>query len=173
MRAVITEKDLAAMNKRLEQPGARATDEQKAAAAQKEDDYVAQLAKFVPVEVIAFYVAMSAAATTVKSTLPSYETVTSVMFLMGFFATLIFTLATNKRELRPGDAPGVYSKAAISTGGFVVWAFSLGAPFTAISWYNPFYGTLSLAFYTLVAPKIYELVPVLPAKRQTATPKNP
>jgi 4-hydroxybenzoate polyprenyltransferase len=147
MRGVITEKDVAKM-KAVGAP-----------TEQKPDDYVAHLAKFVPVEVISFYVAMSAAAATAKSTLPSYETVAWVMFLMGFFATLIFTLATNKRELRPDKIPGVYSKAAISTGAFVVWAFSLGAPFTSISWYHPFYGTLSLAFYTLVAPKIYKLFP--------------
>lgn len=164
MRAVITEKDLTAMQKRVDRLGTAATAAQKASAAQTPDDYVAQLAKFVPAEVVSFYVAMFAAASTAKSTFTSYETVTVVMFLMGFFATLIFTFATNKKELKPHDAPGLYSKAAISTGAFVVWAFALGAPFTAFSWYNPFYGTLALAFYTLVAPKLYELVPVQTVK---------
>ncbi len=161
MRAVITEKDLTAMQKRVHLLGAAATATQKASAEQAPDDYVSQLAKFVPAEVISFYVAMFAAASTAKSTFNSYEIVTIVMFLLGFFATLIFTLATNKKELKPNDVPGLYSKAAISTGAFVVWAFTLGAPFTTFSWYNPFYGTLALAFYTLVAPKLYELVPVI------------
>ena len=156
MRAVITEKDLRKMKEELPK---NATAEQTEPTEQKPDDYVAQLAKFIPVEIISFYVAIFAAATAAKSTLPSYDTITWVMFFMGFFATLIFTLAINKKELKPQATPGLYSKAVISTGAFVVWAFTLGAPFTTFSWYNPFYGTLSLAFYTLVAPKLYELVP--------------
>ena len=156
MRAVITEKDLRKMKEKLPP---NATLAQTQTTEQKPDDYVAQLTKFIPVEIIAFYVAIFAAATAAKSTLPSFDTITWVMFFMGFAATLIFTLANNKKELRPDNIPGTISKAAISTGSFVVWAFSLGAPFTTFSWYNPFYGTLALMFYTLVAPKIYELFP--------------
>jgi hypothetical protein len=156
MRAVLTEKDIETIKTKT----SSTTKQKDNADNLKPDDYASQIGKFIPAEIIAFYVAMFAAATAVKDTLPSYQLVTTVMFFMGLIATLIFTFATGKKDLKSINAPGLYSKALISTGAFIVWAFTFGAPFTALSWYNVFYGTLALGFYTLVAPKIYELVPV-------------
>jgi uncharacterized membrane protein YeiH len=123
--------------------------------AQKPDDYVAQLIKFIPSEIVSFYIAIFVAAGAVTGiTSGTYW----IMFVMGLVATLVFTLANNKRELMANQIPGVFSKTIISTIAFFVWAFTLGAPFTSLSWYHPFYGTMLLMFYTLLAPKLYELV---------------
>lgn len=154
LRGVITEKDLAKRGKKIE--GLKAQGVAASAEAQKPDDYVAQLVKFIPSEVVSFYVAIFAAAGAATG-------ITSgiywIMFAMGLVATFFFTLANNKKDLMANQIPGVFSKTIISTMAFFVWAFTLGAPFTSLSWYHPFYGTMLLMFYTLLAPKIYELIP--------------
>lgn len=152
LRGVITEKDLAKRKKAdLTAQIAPAREE-----AQKPDDYVAQLIKFIPSEIVSFYVAIFAAAGAVTGiTSGTYW----IMFVMGLVATFVFTLANNKKELMANQIPGVFSKTIISTIAFFVWAFTLGAPFTSLSWYHPFYGTMLLMFYTLLAPKLYELIP--------------
>jgi hypothetical protein len=140
LRGVITEKDIA-------RAGAGGQD-------QKPDDYVAQLWKFIPSEIVSFYVAIFAAAAAATGiTSGTYW----IMFVMGLVATFVFTLANNKKDMQ-NQIPGVISKTIISTIAFFVWAFTLGAPFTSLSWYNPFYGTMLLMFYTLLTPKLYELI---------------
>ena len=152
MRSVITDKDLAKMSARVPTKGLAPPPPP----TQKPDDYVSQLTKFIPSEVVSFYVAIFAAAGAVTGIASGTYW---IMFLMGLVATLFFTLASNKKELRADQIPGVYSKTVISTVAFFVWAFTLGAPFTSFSWYHPFYGTMLLMFYTLLAPKLYELIP--------------
>jgi len=60
-----------------------------------------------------------------------YQNINWVMFAMGLVATLVFSLATNKRELKAGEVniDGQIIKAILSTIAFVIWAFILGAPF--------------------------------------------
>jgi len=150
LRGVITEKDIAKMTEK------KTILDAEAQTVLKKDDYVAQLIKFIPSEIVSFYVAIFAAASAITDLAPiTYW----VMFIMGLVATLFFTLANNKKELLANNIPGVFSKTAISTFAFFVWAFTLGEPFKSLSWYQPFYGTMLLMFYTLLAPKLYELIP--------------
>jgi len=150
LRGVITEKDIEKMSAGAQKKGLAAP------TVQKPDDYVAQLTKFIPTETVSFYVAILAAAIAATG-IPSGAY--WIMFVMGLVATLFFTLASNKKELMANQIPGVVSKTIITTFAFFVWAFTLGAPFTSLSWYHPFYGTMLLTFYTLLAPKLYELIP--------------
>ena len=140
----------------------RAQDSQKAQELEKKvDDYVSQLVKFIPAEVVTFYTAIFVSASSVAAEIP-YQNVTWLMFGMGLIATLVFSLSNNKKELKTEevDVSGQITKAILSTIAFVIWAFTLGAPFKdALSWYHPFYGTLLMTFYTLIAPKIYSLIP--------------
>lgn len=140
----------------------RAQDPQKAQELEKKvDDYVSQLVKFIPAEVVTFYTAIFVSANSVAAEIP-YQNVTWLMFGMGLIATLVFSLSNNKKELKTAevDVSGQVTKAILSTIAFVVWAFTLGAPFKdALSWYHPFYGTSLMTFYTLIAPRIYSLIP--------------
>ncbi len=60
-----------------------------------------------------------------------YQNINWVMFAMGLVATLVFSLATNKRELKASEVntDGQIMKAILSTIAFGIWAFILGAPF--------------------------------------------
>jgi hypothetical protein len=152
LRSVITEKDIATIKK---------IDEAKAAALEKEkDDYISQLAKFIPAEVVSFYTAILVSAQAITTELPD-QNVYWLMFAMGLIATIIFSYANNKKELRrdDNDIPGQLIKPTLTTIAFVIWAFTLGTPFDQIPGYHPFYGTLLMTFYTLITPKIYEIIP--------------
>lgn len=166
MRSIITEKDA----EKITDPQAKTEEVQ-----EKIDDYLSQLVKFIPAEVVTFYTAIFVSARSVMSEIP-YQSVTWLMFAMGLFATFVFSWATNKRQLKVSkidaqgkpiagkagkiDIDGQIVKAVLSSIAFCIWAFTLGAPFEGtFSWYHPFYGTLLLTFYTLMTPKIYELLP--------------
>lgn len=163
MRAIITEKDVETVRK----TNPTKADELE----EKKDDYASQLAKFIPAEVVSFYTAISVSAQSVMTEIP-YQSITGILFAMGLIATIVFSYANNKKELKRDDIPGQIIKPVLTTIAFIIWAFTLGAPFKgAISWYHPFYGTLLMTFYTLITPKIYEILPQ-PKRKPSTAPSN-
>jgi len=165
LRAIIAEKDVESVRK-INPTKADELEE-------KKDDYASQLAKFIPAEVVSFYTAIAVSAQSVMTEIP-YQSITWMLFAMGLIATIVFSYANNKKELKLEDVdiPGQITKSVLTTIAFIIWAFTLGAPFKdAISWYHPFYGTLLMTFYTLITPKIYEILPQPKSKPSTA-PSN-
>ena len=123
------------------QPPAIPGKEDPRAAAERPDDYKQKLYKYIPAEVVALYLTLDAllrAAGEMGGWLP--------WLVCGFcfLATPLYLcrVAGVKRA----------SQLAVSTVAFAVWAFTLGGPFTALSWYRPIYGGLLLPAYTFLIP---------------------
>ena len=111
------------------------------AAVERPDDYKQKLYKYIPAEVIALYLTFDTllrAAGEEKGFLP--------WLVCGFcfLGTPLYLcrVAGVKRA----------SQLAVSTVAFAVWAFALGGPFAALSWYRPIYGGLLLPAYTFLIP---------------------
>jgi hypothetical protein len=110
------------------------------------DSFMEKLFKYIPAEVIAFYVFVSGLlnGTTLSSKMVIYWVVVALGMAGAFLWTLRITHDPTKRP--------AYLQAAISTLAFLVWVFALGGPFTAFSWYDSILGAILLAAFTLFTP---------------------
>ena len=148
MRSVFTKEDL---EKRKRQAGATALKEGDIPS--NTDDHLAQVAKFIPAEVLTFYVAAFGLFTLAKEGTP-VETLAWITFAIAFFATIIYTYFVGKKD----KVPGVEAKTIFAVVGFLIWAYTLGGPFAYQSWYYSLYGSLGLLVFLLFAPVIYKLI---------------
>ena len=137
-------------------------------------DYGEQIAKFIPAEVIAFYLPAVAAAAgfnpaTVTpegllTALPTaeYTFVLWALFAAGIIASLgyMYISASNdlvkEKILNPRMRASV--KAGLSAVAFCIWAFYLGGPFVGVN-YQSTIGVLLILGFTLANPFLYNLVP--------------
>jgi hypothetical protein len=112
------------------------------------DNFLDKLWKYIPSEVNTFYVfVLGLIGGLAIETRPAAQWVVMVIGLVGaFFWTL---RATNM----PGAKPA-YKQAGISTVAFLVWAFALGGPFAGFAWYNPVFGAILLAAFTMLIPLV-------------------
>jgi hypothetical protein len=102
-----------------------------------EDKYKDRLLKYIPAEVVTFYLSLTAivgAATDVPGWL------SWTIFVVGIFATPFYL----RFYARVSD----HTQLSISTLAFIVWVFALGGPFKEISWYKPVYGGVLLPIFT-------------------------
>jgi hypothetical protein len=104
---------------------------------EKEDKYSDRLVKYVPTEVIALYLAVTAAITADSSAPP-------FLYWVIFAACLVGTWL----YLRVAQKVNSSLQLSISTFAFAVWAFALGGPFAELSWYKPIYGAVLLPIVT-------------------------
>jgi len=82
----------------------------------KTDDYLAQVAKFIPAEVVAFYVAAFGLFASAKEGTP-VETLAWITFAIGLVATIIYTFWVGKKD----NVPNVEVKTVFGVIGFVIW----------------------------------------------------
>jgi hypothetical protein len=110
----------------------------------KIDTYFDRIIKYVPSEIIGAWIA-------VKGMVLGFSNKPKDMILwVAFIIGILFTaLWIWKQTSEPGK-PIAKTQILISVGAFIVLVFSLGEPFTQLSWYDPGYGSLSLIFYTLL-----------------------
>ncbi|MDD1679835.1 MAG: hypothetical protein LUO93_11715 [Methanomicrobiales archaeon] len=110
---------------------------------EKNDNYQDLVAKLIPAEVVAVYIAGDgaiSAASEAGLTL-NYGGITSVLFVALLIGTPLYLMRISKvTDVR---------QLAVSTFSFVVWAFALGGPFKIFfSWWNPIYGSILILIYT-------------------------
>jgi hypothetical protein len=108
------------------------------------DAYVDKLLKLIPSEVVALWV-------TLRSTLTAADTAPGWLQWVAFLALLCLTPIYMKRIAGVSKT----SQVCITTGGFVVWVFSLGGvPFATLPspYFLPIYGALLLPLYTFAMP---------------------
>ena len=179
MRTPITKNDLTA-----QQIGT-----QKVAGAQKvapanvekaeEQGVAEQIVKFIPAEVIAFYLPAIAAVAGLKaadgSVTPLYTNTLWIVFGAGVIASLFYMYSSSHNDLVKNNIPNPMmrslAKAIISTFAFAIWALYLGGPFaasvsTSAGTVSPsgqalttIYGTLLILGFTLANPFIYNSLP--------------
>jgi len=108
------------------------------------DTYFDKVIKYIPGDVVAAWVAVSALVKTANN-VPR----TTVMWIC-FVAGLVLAAAwTWKQTHVSGQSPAV-KQIVIATIAFGVWVFALGTPFDGLEWYRPLYASLLLILFTLV-----------------------
>ena len=111
---------------------------------EKPDDYVGRLAKYIPAETVAFYLAASGA----LPGAPDSPNVIGqwVVFGLGFVITVLYFVVVTKRQ----GKPPLWSQIVFPTIAYVVWVFAIGGPFKALPWYSSAVASITLMFVTTV-----------------------
>lgn len=117
------------------------------------DDYLGQVVKFIPAEVVAFYVAAFGLFASAKEGTP-IETLAWITFGVGFAGTIVYTFLVGKKD----KVPNVLLKTVFGVIGFVIWAYTLGGPFAPYSWYNSLYGSFGILVFLFGIPAVYKLI---------------
>jgi hypothetical protein len=107
---------------------------------QPEDKYKDRLLKYIPGEVVTFYLGLTAIAGTATD-VPGW--LGWVIFIIGIIATPCYL----RFYLKVADR----IQLTVSTLAFIVWVFALGGPFRDLGWYKPVYGGLLLPIFTFFA----------------------
>lgn len=166
MRAALSKKDIDAQEG-IPVPGAVPT---VAPPAKPEpQSYTEQILKYIPAEVVAFYIPALAAAVALKppsngtAPISAYDVVVWVIFGLGLIGTFIYIRKQAEEELKKNQiANAPYRakvKAAMSTFAFLFWALYLGGPFANVNGYET-YGTLAILGFTFLTPAIYDAIPI-------------
>jgi hypothetical protein len=159
MRTALSNRDLRAREGKDREPEKSET-----------QSYTEQIIKYIPAEVVAFYIPALAAAIDLKSTTTGTATTSSVygnvlwvIFSLAFLGMIIYGYKTAKKDLTDQKIDNVPQrsllKTAISTLAFVIWAIYLGGPFVGIQGYAT-YGTLAILGFTFFTPAIYDAIPI-------------
>jgi hypothetical protein len=137
-RRVITEKDIAALERQVVTEEAKPPKE-------KKDDYPTQILKYIPAEIVAAFVVIDGA---IKSAASVPVAVNWIVFIALIIITPLYIWKVTSEE---GKGPAK-AQIAASTFAFVFWVFAIGGPFTNLSWYLPVYGIIILPLFTLLIP---------------------
>jgi len=111
------------------------------------DSYRERLLKYIPVEIIVFYVAVYGLAYALFSADPLFPFVARLILTAGIVATPLYLL----------EAEHVtdWVHLGISTAGFVIWGFALGVvPLSDIPGYNQVAASLALPVYVFLSPLV-------------------
>jgi len=141
----------------------------------KADTYAEQILKYIPAEVVAFYLpALAIAAelnpeivnsngeTGVPSVIPlEYSVTIWVIFIVGLLGTFLYMRRSAINDLQSQKVDyyrqRALVKAGIATFAFFLWAIFLGGPWAIIPSYQTF-GTLLILGFTLLNPVLYEAI---------------
>lgn len=137
-RRVVTAKDAVAP------AGAEVT---KAGAKVEIDDYKTKLAKYIPGEIIAAYVA-------IDGIVKSATKFSDAAYWIAFLLLLVLTPLYIWRVTTEPPKKAATAQIIVSTIAFFVWVFAIGGPFASLSWYVPVYGALLLVIYTTAIPVV-------------------
>ena len=103
------------------------------------DEYGDRLIKYIPSEVIALYLTVAGMISVAPEGIPKDS--------LAWFSAGFLWLMTPVYLWRIQNVKKI-STLLIAFVSFLIWVFTLGGPFTQLSWYSPFYGTLILPIYT-------------------------
>jgi hypothetical protein len=111
-----------------------------------EDEYKDRLLKYIPADVIAIYLSLQGFVAMLRDPAPI-----RALHWVVFAIILVVTIPWQRKVAKIGKWPQVL----IGTGAFIVWAITVGEPFTTASlgvWYQSAYGAMILALYTFLIP---------------------
>ena len=111
----------------------------------KPDDFSTRLIKLIPSEIIVVYVFIAGV---IEANSLSSVALYWLIFIVLLICTPLYLIRVTKNQEDSNDSIPV-TQIILATIAFPVWIFSLGGPFAFYSWYNPAYGSILIAFYTL------------------------
>ena len=112
------------------------------------DTYSERLLKLIPAETVAAYMFLDGL---LRSALKSQESQLTV-WLWAVFAVIGAGNVLYLKQALKVTSPVQYG---IMTAAYAVWVFSIGGPFGLSAWYQPFMGSVALALFTFLAPRLY------------------
>jgi hypothetical protein len=111
----------------------------------KREDYLGRLAKYIPAEIVALYIATSDMVPKLPDGKQQYGALWIVFSLCFFLVPVYLAFATSRK-----NKPILWSQVALSSIAFPVWAFALGGPFNYFAWYQGWIASITLAFVTVI-----------------------
>ncbi len=108
------------------------------------DSYMSRLFKYIPAEVVALYLVLSAVITSSGHPLS---------FWMQLFAFLFVVVGTPLYLWRIQKVWKV-NQLLISTVSVILWIFAIGGFFTYFTWYDPLWGAIAVPVYTFIVALI-------------------
>jgi len=115
------------------------------ALSQTTDYYTDILLKYIPAESVALYLTLQGMVLSSVEA-PALNAWLWVAFGIGIIGTPLYLWRIQQVSKR--------MQLAVSTVAFGVWVFALGGAFAALSWYEPFLGSVMLVVFTFFAPLI-------------------
>jgi hypothetical protein len=110
----------------------------------KPDDYFSRLLKYIPAEVVAFYIS---AGGIVPADHPKRLGYLWAIFTVGAIATPVYMLFAARDDETKKPIP---IQILLATIAFPVWAYAMGGPFASLAWYEAWTGSLLLLTVTFV-----------------------
>lgn len=122
------------------------------------DNYTSRIIKLIPAEIVAAFVAADAALRSVTdlSTTEVFITNCIVFASLWIFTPIYMYRVSSETKMDAKAKRNRNRQVILSSGAFLVWVFTLGGPFEALSWYRPVFGTVMLILYTLLVPIVFE-----------------
>lgn len=123
----------------------------------KSDNYIEQVLKYIPSEIVAAYLFL-------EGILKSSTKTTELFFWIVFFFMLVVTpfyiwaLTSEKDENTGKTRKPAWDQIIISFFSFAVWVFAIGGPFASLPWYDSIYGSTLLVLFTFMPPIISKIL---------------
>jgi hypothetical protein len=106
------------------------------------DEFLTRLVKYVPLEIIGFYLVVAGVLDSNVKTARAHAWSLGALLLISAIATAIY----DRRILRVRRGQQI----AISVVGLVVYVFATGGWFATTTWYQPFFASLAVPAFALV-----------------------
>lgn len=117
----------------------------------KADDYMSQVLKHIPSEIVMAYIAIEGVLrTSYDPNIWTERRTLQTLLWITLAALTIITPFWLYRVMRVKRATQLF----ISTLSLPIWLFALGGPFALLDWYEPAFGAIILPLYTLIVPII-------------------
>jgi len=109
------------------------------------DDYLGRLVKYIPAEIVGFYLTAAGIIPQGPNKEPNYTALWIVFALGLVLVPVYFWFATTR-----GGTPPLWSQVILATVAYPVWVFAIGGPFASLDWYKSWIASLVLLFVTVV-----------------------
>lgn len=126
-----------------------------------ENSYVKKVIKYIPAEITAFYIAITALLKSFQESIPLETWLWGVAGALCFLSPFWILLALSEGKKENLSKPSTIFRAIVAPFAFASWVFALGGPYE-----NPpvniyLYGTIAAASITLIVPGIEEFMILL------------
>lgn len=115
------------------------------------DDYLAKVAKYIPGEIVAAYLAAQTLITNLAQTVPGKTFAFLAMVLILAVLNPFYLKRLAARESTPQEQKPWKRQAIVSTLSFLVWVYALVEAPNALGIYNALFASLLLIVWTLLA----------------------
>lgn len=115
-----------------------------------QDGYLERLLKLIPAETVAVYLFLDGVLRSALVSDPTLNTWLWAVFGLIAVGNILYWKRTGVLDAK---------QFVVLTVAYGVWIFTIGGPFTALSFYKPFMGSVLLGLFTFFLPSIYKGVP--------------